>query len=286
MVKGLWFTELQTPTLALSCKVKETLHREKTPYQELAVLDTEPFGRMLTLDGVIQTTVGDEFVYHEMITWVALHTHPCPRRVLIIGGGDGGALREVLKHPAVESATLVEIDRRVAEVSRQYLPEIALALDDPRAQIRYEDGIVHVREHPAAYDVIIVDSTDPVGPAEGLFAATFYEDVHRALREDGLFVAQTESPFFNQDLLGRIYRAVSRVFALCRVYLACVPTYPGGLWSFTLGSKVYDPLAVEPEMSRGAATRYYNPAVHRAAFALPNFVRELLDGSASAGGEE
>ncbi|MGB9887478.1 MAG: polyamine aminopropyltransferase [Moorellales bacterium] len=275
-MKGLWFTELQTPTVAISCRVKQTLHWEKTPYQELAVLDTEPFGRMLTLDGVIQTTVGDEFVYHEMITWVVLSTHPHPQRVLIIGGGDGGALREVLKHPEVESATLVEIDRRVTEVCRQYLPEIAGAFNDPRATVLFEDGILHVQEHPAAYDVIIIDSTDPVGPAEGLFSAEFYRNAYRALRDDGVFVAQTESPFFNRDLLARIYRDVSGVFPVCRLYLAPVPTYPGGLWTFTVGSKRFDPAVVEPRMPQGVTTRYYNPAVHRAAFALPNFVRELI----------
>lgn len=276
-MKGLWFTELQTPALAISCRVKQTLHWEKTPYQELAVLDTEPFGRMLTLDGVIQTTVGDEFVYHEMITWVALATHPQPRKVLIIGGGDGGALREVVKHPAVEEATLVEIDRRVVEVCRQYLPEIGSAFDNPKARILYEDGIAHVREHGDTYDVIIVDSTDPVGPAVGLFSAAFYKDVYAALRPDGLFVAQTESPFFNRDLLQRVYRDVAAIFPVCRVYLASVPTYPGGLWTFTMGSKRYDPVAVEPQVPAGVTTRYYNPPVHRAAFALPNFVLELLD---------
>lgn len=275
-MKGLWFTELQTPTIALSCRVKQTLHWEKTPYQELAILDTEPFGRILTLDGVIQTTVADEFVYHEMISWVALNTHPEPRRVLIIGGGDGGALREVVKHPAVELATLVEIDRRVVEVCRQYLPEIASAFAHPKARILFEDGVAHVRGQVAAYDLIIVDSTDPVGPAEGLFTAAFYGDVYRALRPDGIFVAQTESPFFNQELLRRIYLDVSALFPVSKVYLAPVPTYPGGLWSFTLGSKRHDPAAVKPTLPPGVSTRYYNPDVHRAALVLPNFVRELL----------
>jgi spermidine synthase len=275
-MKGLWFTERQTPALAMSCKVKRTLHWEKTPYQELAVLDTEPFGRMLVLDGVIQTTVGDEFVYHEMITWVALNTHPRPAKVLIIGGGDGGALREVVKHPEVKEAVLVEIDRRVVEVCREYLPEIGGAFDHPKSRVLFEDGIVHVKENPDAYDLIIVDSTDPVGPAKGLFTAEFYRNVYRALKPDGLFVAQTESPFFNQNLLRRVYRDVSGLFSICRLYLASIPTYPGGLWTFTVGSKAYDPLAVDPKMPAGVTTKYYSPGIHRAAFALPPFVEKVI----------
>lgn len=277
-MNGLWFTELQTPTLAISCRVKKTLHSEITPYQELGVLDTEPFGRMLTLDGVIQTSIGDEFVYHEMITWVALNTHPAPRNVLIIGGGDGGALREAVKHPAVESATLVEIDRRVVEVSREYLPEIGCAFDHPKARVLFEDGIAHVREHPGTYDLIVVDSTDPVGPAEGLFKAEFYSDVFKALSPEGIFVAQTESPFFNQELLYQVFSDVKSIFPISRLFLATVPTYPGGMWSFTLGSKRHDPRSVEPRIPEGVKTRYYSPAVHQSAFVLPYFVQDVLNG--------
>jgi len=277
-MKGLWFTELQTPELAISCRVKETLHSETTPYQQLAVLDTEPFGRMLTLDGVIQTTIKDEFVYHEMITHVALNTHPNPRQVLVIGGGDGGSIREILKHRSVERAVLVDIDGAVVEASKKYLPEISVGLKDPRAEVRIEDGIKYIKEHQNEFDVIIVDSTDPVGPAVGLFAAEFYRNIHAALKEDGIFVAQTESPFYNQKLIYNIHQDLKAIFPVVRLYLANVPTYPGGLWSFTLGSKKYDPLDVRPDNFEPVAARYYTPQVHQACLALPAFVQDILKG--------
>ncbi|HHW42250.1 polyamine aminopropyltransferase [Desulfofundulus thermobenzoicus] len=271
-----WFTEMQTPDMAISCRVKKTLHEEKTPFQHLAVYETDQFGRMLALDDVIQTTIMDEFVYHEMITHVGLNTHPNPRRVLVIGGGDGGSIREILKHPSVELATLVEIDERVIAAAREYLPEISCALGDPRVRVIVDDGIKHVKENRDTYDMIIVDSTDPVGPAEGLFGRAFYQDVHDALTGDGLFVAQTESPFFNRDLIPRIIQNVRSIFPVTRLFLACVPTYPGGLWTFTMGSKKYDPLEANLEQLPDLKTRYYTPAVHRAAFVLPPFVEELL----------
>jgi len=272
----LWFTEKQTHGAGLTLKVRETLLRERTPFQELVILDTEQYGRMLVLDGMIQTAVGDEFIYHEMITHVAMFTHPRPRRVVVIGGGDGGVVREVLKHPTVEKVVLVEIDGRVIEACRTYLPEIAACLDDPRVEIRVEDGIRHVKEHQDAYDVAIVDSTEPVGAAVGLFSPNFYADIHDCLTDDGILVAQTESPFYNQDLIKRSYAAISALFPVTRVYLAAIPTYPSGLWSFTLGSKQEDPLEVEPQPVPEFRTRYYTTKLHHAAFCLPRFVQELL----------
>ncbi|WP_027718695.1 polyamine aminopropyltransferase [Desulfovirgula thermocuniculi] len=281
-----WFTELQTPDLKISCRVKKILHEEKTPFQHLAVYDTVQFGRMLTLDDVIQTTVKDEFVYHEMITHVALNTHPHPRRVLVIGGGDGGSIREVLKHGSVEEAVLVEIDERVIAVAREYLPEISFALDDPRVKVVIDDGIKHVGEKKGFYDVIIVDSTDPVGPAIGLFGKEFYQSVYDALTEDGLFVAQTESPFFNAELISRITRDIRDIFPIAKVFLACIPTYPGGLWCFTMGSKKHDPEKVEVEKLPDLQTRYYSPSIHKASFILPPFVQELVreEGGQGSGG--
>jgi len=273
---NLWFTEYQTNDMALSCRVKKTLHQEQTQFQNLAVVDTDQFGRMLLLDNVIQTTIMDEFVYHEMITHVALNTHAAPKTVLVIGGGDGGAVREIVKHPSIEKVVHCEIDGAVIEASRKYLPEIACALDDPRVEIVVDDGIKHVRNNKNIYDVIIVDSTDPVGPAEGLFSASFYSDIYESLKEDGIFVAQTESPFFNRDLIPRLYRDISGIFPLTRLFLACIPTYPGGLWTFTMGSKKYDPLDVDVNAIPQMDTRYYSPAVHRTCFVLPPFVKELL----------
>ncbi|MDH7478662.1 MAG: polyamine aminopropyltransferase [Syntrophomonadaceae bacterium] len=273
---GLWFTEKQTPSVGITCKTRGTLHVEQTPYQHLAIIDTEQFGRMLVLDGMVQTTVADEFVYHEMIAQVALNTHPDPKRVLVVGGGDGGTLREVVKHPRVQKATMCEIDRRVVDTCREYLPELSSALNGhPKAEVLFADGIQYVAQHPDTFDVVIVDSTEPIGPAEGLFSREFYQGIFRALKEDGLFVAQTESPFFNADLIRRVYRDISAIYPIAKLYLASVPTYPSGLWSFTVGSKQYDPespLENTPELG----CRYYTPALHRAAFVLPRFVSELL----------
>mgnify|MGYP000906999003 CR=1 FL=1 len=272
----LWYTERQTGAVGLTLRIRRTLVSERTPFQHLAVLDTEQFGRMLVLDGMVQATVGDEFIYHEMIAHVALNTHPCPRSVAVIGGGDGGAIREILKHASVEKAVLVEIDAQVIEASRKYLPEISMALDDPRVEIRVEDGLRHVKEHKEAYDVIIVDSTEPVGAAVGLFSSEFYSDIYDSLREEGILVAQTESPFYNRDLIKRSTAAIAGVFPVTRLYLASIPTYPSGLWSFTLGSKEHDPLSVTPSRFADLDTRYYTPDVHRAAFSLPRFVQELV----------
>lgn len=272
----LWFTELQTKNLSIGCRVSETLHLEKTPFQSLAVVNTHQFGRMLLLDGVIQTTVADEFVYHEMIAHVGLNTLPNPRRVLVIGGGDGGSIREAIKHPSVEKAVLCEIDGKVIEAAKKYLPEISCALDDSRVEVLVADGIKHVKENKNAYDMIIVDSTDPIGPAEGLFGAAFYRDVHDALTDEGIFVAQTESPFFNRDLIPRIFKDVSGIYPIARLFMANVPTYPGGLWTFTMGSKKHDPLKVNAGDIPRMETRYYSPEIHRSCFVLPPFVEELI----------
>lgn len=275
MKMELWFTEHQTPELNISCRVKDVLHSEKSQYQEIAVLDTYQFGRLLALDSVIQTNIHDEFIYHEMIAHVPLFTHINPKRVLVVGGGDGGAIREILKHKSVEAAYLAEIDERVVEVSKQYLPEISCGLSDPRCHIEIGDGIEFVKKHKNEFDVIIVDSTDPVGPAVGLFHEEFYKSIYEALTDDGLFVEQTESPLYNESLLHDVYASVSSIFPIARLYLAHVPTYPGGMWSFTMGSKRYDPADAQIDVS-SMNMRYYTPEIHNAAFALPSFVKGII----------
>lgn len=272
----LWYTEKQTDNLGITCKISQTLHTEKSEFQDIAVIDTLQYGRMLTLDGLVMTTIKDEFVYHEMITHVALNTHPSPKRVLVVGGGDGGAIREIIKHPAVEKATLVEIDGRVIEVSKQYLPEIACALENPKVEVLVEDGIKHLADMANTYDVICIDSTDPIGPAVGLFHSDFYKSVHRALKEDGIMVAQTESPFLNGELISRVFKDISAIFPITRLYCASIPTYPSGMWSFTMGSKKHDPLKVEEAQIQKYPTRYYTPQLHKGCFAIPHFVEELL----------
>jgi spermidine synthase len=273
----LWYTEKQTPNLSYSCKISRTLHTERTEYQDLAVVDTLQFGKMLVLDGMVMTTEVDEFVYHEMITHVALNTHPNPKRVLVVGGGDGGAIREIIKHPAVEEAVLAEIDDRVVQVSQEYLPGIAGAITDPRVTLAIGDGVEHVRKNKGKYDVILIDSTEPIGPAVGLFSREFYRDVHAALTDEGIMVAQSESPFVNRDVIQMIHRNLAGIFPMKYLYLANIPTYPSGLWSFTLASKVHDPLQVDPANIRQLNTRYYSADLHYGAFKLPKFVADLIE---------
>jgi spermidine synthase len=271
----LWVTEYQTPALGFSCKVKETLKTEITEFQQLAVVNTEQFGRMLLLDGMVQTTEKDEYIYHEMISMIALNSHPNPQNVLVIGGGDGGALREVVKHPKVEKGTLVEIDERVVAAAKEFFPETSCSFDNPKSRLVIADGIQYVKENPDSFDVILVDSTEPVGPAVALFSGEFYQDVYRALKKDGMLVVQSESPFFNQDVIKMAYGGISSYFPITRLYLAAIPTYPSGLWSFTVGSKLYNPEEIATIYE--GQTRYYSPQVHQAAFKLPVFVEKIIN---------
>ncbi|MGP0587839.1 polyamine aminopropyltransferase [Paenibacillus timonensis] len=272
----LWFTEKQTPVFGITAKIRETLVTEQTEFQDLAMLDTEEFGRMLVLDGMVMTTIKDEFVYHEMVAHPALFTHPNPKRVLVVGGGDGGVIREVIKHPEVEQAVLVEIDGKVIEYSKKYLPEIAGELDNPRVDVQVADGYMHIIESKDQYDVIMVDSTEPVGPAAPLFERGFYQGIYEALKDDGIFVAQTDNPWFKADLIQKVNKDVKEIFPIVRVYGANIPTYPSGLWTFTMGSKVHDPLQVNETKIPELDTKYYTPRIHKAAFVLPKFVEDLV----------
>lgn len=273
----LWYTEKQTKNHGITTKIKRTLHSEVTDFQTLDVVETHQFGNLLVLDGMVMTTDKDEFVYHEMISHVALHTHPNPKKVLIVGGGDGGVVREVLKHSSVEHVVLAEIDGRVIEASKKYFPAIASGLSDPRVDIQVVDGIRHIEENPDTYDVVLIDSTEPVGPAVGLFQKPFYQKVSEALKSDGIMVAQTESPWFNRDLIRQVYADISSTFSVTRLYTASIPTYPSGLWSFTLGSKKYDPLEADETKFAQLDTKYYQAKMHKSLFQLPVFVQELTE---------
>lgn len=275
-----WFTELHTPNFNIRVRVKQTLEVRRTTYQDLAVLDTVDFGRMLVLDGIIQTTEADEFIYHEMIAHVPLFAHPHPERVLVIGGGDGGVVREVLRHESVKQVDHVEIDEAVTEASRRWLPSISCALDDPRVKQHFTDGVEFVRLAARAkdgiYDVIIVDSTDPLGPAVGLFGPVFYNDARRALRPGGLLTVQSESPWFTRQAMLRSYHGIRRSFPVTKLYTAHVPTYSTYTWSFTVGAAAGDPAAAQVPDPLPFETKYYTPAIHRAAFVLPAFLERLL----------
>ncbi|MCL7747587.1 spermidine synthase [Halalkalibacter alkaliphilus] len=272
----LWYTEKQTEYFGITAKIKQTHHTEETDFQKLDMIETEEFGNMLVLDGMVMTTEKDEFVYHEMVAHVPLFTHPNPKNVLVVGGGDGGVIREILKHPSVLKATLVEIDGKVIEYSKKYLPTIAGALDDPRVDVQVDDGFMHIAKSENEYDVIMVDSTEPVGPAVKLFEKGFYEGISKALKEDGIFVAQTDNPWFHSELITKVFRDVKEIFPITRLYTANIPTYPSGLWTFTIASKKYDPLEVEDSRFHDIETKYYTKDLHKAAFALPKFVGDLV----------
>lgn len=274
----LWCTENQTEHLGLTARVKETLFAGQSQFQDVAVVDSYQFGRMLVLDGVFQTSIAEEFVYHEMISHVPLYIHPNPKRVLVIGGGDGGVVREVVRHDSVEKVEMVEIDGMVVEVSKKYLPEISVAMieNHPKLELKIGDGIAHMAAAENKYDVIIVDCSDPIGPGEGLFTREFYKNVHKALKEDGLFVQQTESPFYHQELIKKITKDVKSIFPIHDMYLAHIPIYPGGMHCFTVGSKKYKPADADLTNRQKLETRYHNEALQTACFALPNFVKELI----------
>ncbi len=271
----LWYTEKQTPNHGITTKISRTIHSEKTDFQKLDIIETIQFGKMLILDGMVMTTDKDEFVYHEMITHVALNTHPNPKKVLVVGGGDGGAIREIVKHSSVEMAVLAEIDGRVVETSKQYFPQISSGLNNSKVDIQVTDGIKYIHEHKSEFDIIIVDSTEPVGPAVGLFEKGFYQGIYECLKEDGILVAQTESPWFNKELIKRVFKDIKSIFPVTRLYTASIPTYPSGLWSFTIGSKKYDPLDINEDEIMELDTQYYTKNIHKSAFILPKFVNEL-----------
>jgi spermidine synthase len=280
-MRGAWIVDQGSSLLTSAHRVTRRLHDEQTPYQYLEVYESPLLGRMLVLDGAVQTTEGDEFIYHEMLAHPALCTHPSPRRVLIIGGGDGGALEEALKHP-IEAATLVEIDDAVVRASRTYLGAVAGdAFDDPRSALVIGDGIAYARETPDRFDVVLVDSTDPEGPATGLFSAEFYAQLALRLTPGGLIAVQSGSAVYQHDLIRTVRGRLRAAFPIVRTYLADVVAYPGVVWSFTVGSLGPDPLAVTSDeiarRIRGVALRYYTPAGHHAAFDLPPYLRAALD---------
>ncbi|NLA60213.1 MAG: polyamine aminopropyltransferase [Firmicutes bacterium] len=271
----LWFTEEWIPSLKLSVQVKSLVHKTKTKFQELAVYDTEALGRILVLDDVIQTTEVDEHIYHECLVHVPLLAHPNPEEVLIVGGGDGGSLREVLKHRTVKRATLVDIDEGVIEASKKFLPQWNTGFSDPRARVVIANGLDFVAEAKEEYDVVIVDSTDPIGPGEALFREEFYRSIKGALRPGGIMAAQTENPIFMPDIVKMVFGRISSVFPVAKLYTGPMPTYPGGFWSYTCATLGPDPS--EPARDAGGiAFRYYSPEIHRRAFVLaPEVAKDL-----------
>ncbi len=277
-----WFSEKLHANYQLQLHITQTLFQEKTEHQDLQIFENPVFGRILALDGIIQTTEGDEFIYHEMLAHVPILAHGAAKRVLIVGGGDGGMLRRALMHSGIE-ATLVEIDPGVIELCRKYLPSIGdNVFDAPRAKVVIADGAQYVAETADRYDVAIVDSTDPLGPGEVLFAAEFYKNCKRCLNPGGILVTQSGVPFLQKTELTNSYRRLSQHFADASFFLAPVPTYAGGFMAFgwATDNKETRRLPVSTIAERFAKaklqTRYYNPEIHVASFALPNYVRALM----------
>lgn len=276
----LWFTENHTKDVKFSIRVDKQLCSVQSEFQRIDVFQSEEFGRFLVLDGFVMLTEKDEFIYHEMITHLPMAVHPAPQNILVIGAGDGGVVREITKYDCIENIDLVEIDKKVIDVCRQYLPQTACRFDDKRVHIYCQDGLKFIRKHNNEYDIIIVDSTDPFGPGEGLFTKEFYGNCHKALKEDGILVNQHESPFYEQDALAmqRAHKRISEVFEICRVYQAHIPTYPSGHWLFGFSSKKYHPVNDIIDWEKyNIKTKYYNKNLHKGAFALPTYVNELLE---------
>ena len=240
----LWFSERHTQNVKFSIRVERQLYSGQSEFQRIDVFDSREFGRFLTLDGYLMLTEKDEFIYHEMMTHVPMAVHPDPRKILVIGGGDGGVIRELTRYEKIERIDMVEIDPLVVEVSKKYLPQTASRLDDPRVHIYYEDGLRFIRSVHEEYDLIIVDCSDPGGPGEGLFTKEFYGSCYKALKDDGIMVNQHESPFYEEDAMTmqRVHKRIVESFPISRVYQVHVPTFPAGHWLFGFASKKYHPV--------------------------------------------
>ncbi|WP_423823001.1 polyamine aminopropyltransferase [Salinisphaera sp. SPP-AMP-43] len=274
-----WYTESSDELgVGFSLKTRAKLHEETSDYQTIAVYDTTTFGRLMTIDGLVMLTDRDNFVYHEMMTHPAIAAHGSVAHVVIIGGGDCGTLREVAKHESIESITQIEIDERVTRVAEQYFPRLVESNEDPRVRLSFEDGVAWMDQaESGSVDLIIIDSTDPIGPAEGLFNEAFYQQCHRVLATHGMLVQQSESPLAHGSLIRDMHHGLSRAgFAATHLISFPQPSYPTGWWSATLAVRDKRALA-EPGQVLGFHTDYYTPAMHQACFAQPAFMQRLLD---------
>jgi spermidine synthase len=280
-VKDGWFSETCSmwPGMAMSLEIETILYDEKSLFQHIQVFETKHHGRMLALDGIIQLTQSDEFSYQEMLAHVPLFAHPKPETVLVIGGGDGGILREVGRHACVTTVDFCEIDEMVITVSKQFLPDLACGFDDPRVNVFIGDGAAFVREKTGVYDVIIVDSSDPIGPGDVLFKRPFYESLKNALRPGGIIATQGESIFLHKDCVTRLAKITRDLFDRQAYASFMVPTYPGGNIGICLGSLGPDLIrpAREIPAELQSRLRYYTPGIHEAAFVLPHFAEVMLE---------
>ena len=278
---GFWYTENHTKNVRFSMKVIEQLYSGKSDFQLIELFHTKEFGRVLTLDGFLMLTEKDEFIYHEMITHVAMAVNLGVKNVLVIGAGDGGTVRELTRYKTIENIDMVEIDEMVIDVCKKHLPQTACKFDDPRVTIYIADGLKYVRDKYNEYDLIIVDSTDPFGPGEGLFTKEFYGNCYKALTENGILINQHESPYYKNDAraMQRAHQRLRGIFPVSDVYQVHIPTYPSGHWLFgfaSKGLKPIDDLDATGWNDLELKTRYYNTNLHKGCFALPNYVIDLL----------
>ncbi|WP_019229855.1 polyamine aminopropyltransferase [Sedimentibacter sp. B4] len=278
----LWFTEEHTKDVRFTIRVDEQLESVQSDFQKIDVFQTPEFGKVLVIDGYIMLTEKDEFVYHEMITHVPMSVNPNIKKILVIGAGDGGTVRELTRYNTVERIDMVEIDKMVVDVCVDHIPQTACKLSHEKVNLYFEDGLKFVKTKENEYDLIIVDSTDPVGPGMELFTVDFYENCFKALKEDGILVNQHESPYYAREAaaMQRAHEKIKKVFPVAKVYQAHIPTYGSGHWLFGFASKKYDPINHMDEEAwnkLGLKTKYYNSALHKGAFALPNYVLEMLE---------
>jgi spermidine synthase len=271
-----WFYEHYRDISATGINTKRLVHAEKSEFQAIEVHETVGHGRLLTLDDMVMVTELDEFVYHDLLTHVPLCVHPNPRQVLVVGGGDGGSVREVLKHASVERVVQCEIDERVTRVCQEHIPSVAGALEDPRVELVFADATAYVKQHADSFDAILVDSTEPIGPAAALFAEEFFRDLQAALRPGGVISSQAESPYYAPEVVRDLFATVRKVFNEVHAYYGVIPTYPGGGWVFCLASDSRKPEQVDLARAKALASRYYSPAVAAGAFMLPNFISKLV----------
>lgn len=278
----MWFSEMHTANVKISIRTDKQLYSAQSDYQRIDVFESPEFGRFVTLDGDIIFSEADEFIYNEMVTHVPMSVHPSVKKVLIIGGGDGGVAREFCRYPEIEEIDVVESDDMFVEVCRKFFPETAKGFEDPRVKIYYEDGLRFLRDKINVYDIIVNDSTDPFGHTEGLFTKEFYGSCYKALKEDGIMVYQHGSPFYDEDEAAcrSMHRKAYKSFPISRVYQAHIPTCPSGYWLFGFASKKYHPLYdFKPERfnDRKLETWYYTTNLHTGAFMLPKYVEDLLE---------
>ena len=278
----LWFSEYHAPDVKHSIRVNRHLYSQKSEYQQIDILDTPEFGKVLALDGNVMLTERDEFIYDEMITHVPMSVHPNVQDVLVIGAGDGGVVKELARYESIRRIDLVEMDPQVVEACRTYLPENACRLDDNRVHIHFDNALRFIRRCNERYDLIIVDSMDPFGPSEGYFTREFYGICYNALREDGIMVNQQGSPFYSHDAeaMQRSHKRIVSTFPISRVYQAHIPTYAAGYWLFGFASKKYHPvddMDEEKWKTLHLKTKYYTTKLHKGAFYLPAYLEEMLE---------